>query len=321
MDTKDLTLATVTEFSECDALAYFEAIRWPKGADCAHCGSSNVTRLNGKSTRLGVFKCRACRKPFTVKVGTILEDSHIPLRKWAIAFHMMCSSKKGYSAKQLQRNLGLKSYKSAWHMAHRIREAMKQYVFDGPLTGTVEADETYVGGKMRTGSQAVKPGERPKDRPSPVSNKAPVVSLVERGGNVRSFHVADVNGDNLKAVLAEHVDAQAHVMTDEAGLYRWVGKQYAQHSTVNHAAKEYARKEADGTLVTTNTVEGSFSLLKRGVYGTFHNISKQHLQRYLNEFDFRYNARKITDGERTALAVQGAEGRRLMYQSCRPAQS
>jgi transposase-like protein len=313
MDINALTLADVSAFTEEQALAYFEAIRWPKGADCAHCGSPNVTRLQGKSTRLGVLKCRDCRKPFTVKVGSILEDSHIPLRKWAIGFHMMCSSKKGYSAKQLQRNLGLKSYKSAWHMAHRIRHAMDAGPLAELLKGTVEADECYIGGKFRTGSHVVKPGERPKDRLAGTANKAPVVSLVERGGKVRSFHVADVTADRLKEVLTEHVEPTAHLMTDESPLYKFAPKHQARHSTVNHKEKEYARREADGTLVTTNTVEGYFSLLKRGVYGTFHSISKQHLHRYLTEFDFRYNARKIEDGERTALAIQGAEGKRLMY--------
>jgi len=186
MDVQGLTLATVTEFTERDALAYFEAIRWPNGAVCVRCDGTNVIRLNGKSTRLGVFKCRACRKPFTVKVGTILEDSHIPLQKWAIAFHMMCSSKKGYSAKQLQRNLGLRSYKSAWHMAHRIREAMKEDSFAAPLAGDVEIDETYVGGKKI--GQGVYAGKKAK---------APVVSLVERNGDVRSFHMPDVTAENL----------------------------------------------------------------------------------------------------------------------------
>jgi transposase-like protein len=313
MDSKDLTLATVSKFTEEQAREYLESVRWPKGADCAHCGSPKVTKLGGNSAKLGLYKCKDCRKKFTVMVGTIFEDSHIPLRSWVIAFHMICSSKKGYSAKQLQRNLGLKSYKSAWHMAHRIRHAMNVGAFTKPLSGTVEVDETYIGGKFRIGSQAVKPGERAKDHPSPTANKAPVVSLVERGGTVRSFHVANVTGTNLKQVLREHVDPSAHVMTDEAALYKWVGKQHDRHSTVDHHSHEYSRLEADGTVVSTNTVEGFFSLLKRGVYGTFHSVSKQHLHRYLSEFDFRYNARDITDGERTALAIQGAEGKRLTY--------
>lgn len=309
MDVQALTLATVTEFTERDALEYFETIRWPNGAVCVHCEGTNVVRLNGKSTRLGVFKCRQCRKPFTVKIGTILEDSHIPLRKWTIAFHMICSSKKGYSAKQLQRNLGLKSYKSAWHMAHRIREAMKQDLFDGPLNGPVEMDETYVGGKKK--GQGVYAGKKAK---------APVVSLVERGGNVRSFHVADVTAETLRPIIDENVNLGSRLNTDESTVYPAALPEGMQHDTVNHKAKEYSRVE-DGRLITTNSVEGYFSLLKRGVYGTFHNISKHHLHRYLNEFDFRYNCRKITDGERTALAVQGAEGRRLMYQSAGKAQA
>lgn len=224
MDINTLTLADVTKFNETEAREYLEAIRWPKGADCAHCGSPNVTKLGGKSAKWGLQKCRDCRKKFTVMVGTIFEDSHIPLRSWVIAFHLMCSSKKGISAKQLQRNLGLKSYKSAWHMAHRIRHAMKDDGFD-LLKGTVEADETYVGGKLRTGSQAVKPGERPKDRLAGTANKAPVVSLVERGGKVHSVHVADVTADRLKEVLTAHVEPTAHVNTDESGVYRFVGKE------------------------------------------------------------------------------------------------
>jgi transposase-like protein len=198
-------------------------------------------------------------------------------------------------------------------MTHRIRWAMRQEGPQAPLEGIVEADETYVGGKIRIGSQAVKPGERPKDILSPVSNKAPVVSLVERGGKVRSIHVANVTATNLKEVIRENVDPAAHLMTDESGVYKTVGKEYAAHSTVNHAAKEYSRKEADGTRVSTNTVEGFFSLLKRGVYGSFHRISKQHLHRYLSEFDFRYNARDVDDGERRQLAIKSVVGKRLTY--------
>jgi len=297
----DHTLATLSKFSEQEAREFLESIRWPKGADCAHCGSANVKKLGGEAAKQGLFKCRDCRNKFTVCVGTIFEDSHIPLRSWVLGFHMMCSSKKGYSAKQLQRNLGLKSYKSAWHMAHRIREAMKQGPFAGPLSGDVEADETYIGGRKI--GQGVFAGKKAK---------APVVSLVERGGNVRSFHVPDVTAENLKPIIAEHVNPGSRVNTDDAVVYRYALPEGVQHDVVNHSAKEYSRVE-EGQLITTNTVEGFFSLLKRGVYGTFHNVSKHHLHRYLNEFDFRYNARKITDGERTALAIQGAEGKRLMY--------
>lgn len=303
MDPKDVTLATLSQFTEEQAREFIEAIRWPNGAVCVHCGSQNVTKLGGKAAKWGLHKCRECRKKFTVMVGTIFEDSHISLRNWVIALHMMCSSKKGYSAKQLQRNLGLKSYKSAWHMAHRIREAMKQESFDAPLSGPVEVDEAYIGGKKI--GQGVYAGKKAK---------APVVSLVERGGNVRSFHVPDVTAENLKPILAEHIGQGSFLNTDESTVYPFAKPEGMQHDTVNHSKKQYSRRDPEtGRLITTNSAEGFFSLLKRGVYGTFHNVSKHHLHRYLNEFDFRYNARKITDGERTALAIQGAEGKRLMY--------
>jgi transposase-like protein len=174
MDINTLTLADVSKFTEQQAREYLESIRWPKGVDCAHCGSPNVKKLGGEASNWGLHKCRDCRKKFTVMVGTIFEDSHIPLRSWVIAFHMMCSSKKGYSAKQLQRDLGLKSYKSAWHMAHRIRYAMKEETFSAPLSGIVELDETYVGGKLRTGPHGTKAGERPQDRKRAIDNKARV---------------------------------------------------------------------------------------------------------------------------------------------------
>jgi transposase-like protein len=304
--------------SEDEAREVFEKVRWLDGVICPKCGVAGKSyRLHGKPcskhpVRAGMWKCGACRKPFTVTVGTVFEDSHIKLDKWLMAIHLIASSKKGMSAHQLHRMLGV-TYKTAWFMAHRIRYAMEQGSFLKPLEGTVEVDETFIGGKFRTGSQAVKPGERPKDHLAGTANKAPVVSLVERGGNVRSFHVANVTATNLKAVIRENIKPTAHVMTDESGVYKFVGKEYAKHSTVNHAAKEYARTDADGTLATTNTVEGFFSLLKRGVYGTFHHISKQHLHRYLSEFDFRYNARENTDGERSLLAIKGSEGKRLMY--------
>lgn len=301
METKDLTLADVSAFTEEKALAYFEAIRWPNGPICAHCGSVNVVRLKGKSTRLGTLKCRDCRKPFAVKVGTIMQASHLTYRQWAIAFHMICSSKKGYSAKQLQRNLGIKAYKPAWHMAHRIRHAMQQGPFRELLDGIVEVDETYIGPKVR--GRGVYEGKR---------RKAPVVSLVERNGKARSFHVANVTANNLRPILKEHISKQASLMTDDFSTYVVLGKDFASHDVVNHTAGVYSRRKGD-KLVTTNTVEGYFSILKRGVYGTFHHVSKEHLHRYLSEFDFRYNARKISDGERAELAIKGADGKRLMY--------
>jgi transposase-like protein len=314
--------------TEEEAIFFLEKTLWPDGPVCPHCGLiGEAFRLQSKSTtvgkskaRLGLWKCKGCRRKFTVKIGTIFEDSHIPLRKWLLAIHLICASKKGMSSHQLHRQLGI-TYKSAWFLTHRIRWAMKQ---DGPqasLSGIVEVDETYVGGKFRIGPQSVKPGERPQDHPAPIANKAPVVSLVERGGKVRSVHVANVTAKNLKEVIRENVEPTAHVMTDESGVYKFVGKEYAKHSTVNHAAKEYARTEADGTVSSTNTVEGFFSLLKRGVYGSFHHISKQHLHRYLSEFDFRYNARAVDDGERRQLTIKSVVGKRLTYYPAKGAET
>lgn len=228
MDINTLTLADVSSFTEDQARAYFEVIRWPKGPDCAHCGSHRVTRLHGKSTRPGVMKCNDCRKPFTVTVGTILEDSHISLRKWVIGFHMICSSKKGYSAEQLQRNLGLKSYKSAWHMAHRIRHAMSAGPLAELLAGTVEVDETYVGGKPRRGDGKFHKRGRG-------TRKTPVVALVSRDGDVRTRVVASVDAKTLKAAIRENVAMDARIMTDELPAYRRAANGFGgRYLTVNH---------------------------------------------------------------------------------------
>lgn len=302
MDTKKLTLADVSSFTEEQARDYFEAIRWPKGPDCAHCGSPRVTRLQGKSTRPGLLKCKDCRKPFTVTVGTILEDSHIPLRKWVIGFHMMCSSKKGYSAKQLQRNLGLASYKTAWHLAHRIRYAMMAGPLADLLAGTIEVDESYIGGKPRRGDRRIHKRGRG-------TAKTPVVALVERGGDVRTRAVNSVDAKTLRSALQDNVDRDSRIMTDELPAYRRATKGFeGGHLTVSHGLGEYSR---DG--INTNTAESFFALLKRGVYGTFHSVSRRHLHRYCQEFSFRWNNRDVTDGERTEAAIRGAEGKRLSY--------
>lgn len=308
------------QFSTEEAAIFFlEKTLWPDGPICPHCGEiGNAFRMRSKpetkkKLRPGVWKCGGCRKQFTVKIGTIFEDSHIPLHKWLLTIHLIVASKKGMSSHQIHRQIGV-TCKSAWFMTHRIRWAMRQEGPQEPLSGIVEADETYVGGKSSAHvSHAVKPGERPKDHPSPTANKAPVVSLVERGGEVRSVHVANVTAKNLKEVMRENVEPTAHLMTDESVVYYFVGKEYAKHSTVNHSAKEYSRRDADGTNVTTNTVEGFFSLLKRGIYGSFHHVSKEHLHRYLSEFDFRYNARDVDDGERRQLAIKSVVGKRLTY--------
>src|SRR3990167_3877200 len=241
------------------------------------CSACKLPRLQGKSTRPGLLKCKDCRLPFTVTVGTIFEDSHIPLRKWVIAFHLICSSKKGISAKQLQRNLGLASYKSAWHMAHRIRHAMTQGVFAKPLTGIVEVDETYVGGKPRRGDGL-------QHKRGRGTRKTPVIALVSRDGDVRTRIVASVSSKTLKSAISENVSREARIVTDELPAYRRAAKGFdGGHMTVNHGAGEYARGD-----VHTNTAESFFALLKRGVYGSFHHVSKEHLARYCNEFAFRW---------------------------------
>jgi transposase-like protein len=290
--------------NEDSAREFLEKERWPNGeVGCPKCGEiGRCYRLqpkeNGKThVRKGVWKCGACRKQFTVTVGTIFEDSHIPLNKWLMAIHLLCSSKKGMSAHQLHRMLGV-TYKSAWFMAHRIRYAMAQLNLP-MMTGTVEVDETYVGGVQR-GRQGVK------------SNKAPVVSLVERGGKVRSFHQEMVTGKTLKQVVRENVGKDAHIMTDDFAGYRGLGKEFRRHSTIRHKWKIYARKEGD-VLISTNSVEGYFSILKRGINGVYHHVGKQHLHRYLSEFDFRYNSRHLNDGERSLLAIKKVTGKRLTY--------
>jgi transposase-like protein len=281
------------------AREHLEALHWPNGPVCPHCGeTTRVRRLEGKSTRAGVVMCNPCRKPFTVTVGTIFEDSKIKLNKWLLAFRLMAGSKKGVSAHQLHRSLGI-TYKSAWFMAHRIREAMN--IDNGPLGGpneVVEADETYVGGKAR--NRAFR---------KPAAKKA-VVALVTRDGHARSFHVANVNAKTLRPLIVVNVDRASHLMTDESPVYTGVGKEFAGHTSVIHSASEYVRK---GGWAHSNTAENFFSIFKRGVIGTYHHMSEAHLGRYCAEFDFRYNTRKISDAERTDVAMLGARGKRLTY--------
>ena len=275
------------------AYEHLAKIRWPEGPRCVHCQSEKVYTLNVSSAKRVVLKCGACRKQFSATVGTIFEDSKIPLTKWFMAFQLMASSKKGMSAHQLHRMLNI-TYKSAWFMAHRIRHSMKQTPFSGKLGGIVEADETYIGGKSRGMGQ--------------IPNKMPVFALVERGGRVRSFTMPRVTAINLKRAIHEHVDQSATLMTDELTGYTNIGKQFADHQTVNHSQKEYVRGEA-----STNTVEGYFSLLKRGLTGTYHHVSQKHLHRYLDEFNFRYNARTMSDAIRNHGAIRATEGKRLTY--------
>jgi transposase-like protein len=292
--------------TEEDAIAFLEAKLWPDGPVCPHCGLvKEAFRMQSKAEsknkmRPGLWKCSGCRKTFRVTVGTIFEDSHIPLHKWMMAIHLMSASKKGMSAHQMHRMLGL-GYRAAWFMCHRIRHAMDETPTT-KLSGTVEIDETYVGGKVK--GKGVKAGK---------DSKAPVVTLVERGGKARSFQMEHVTAKNLRPIINEHVHGWANVMTDDAAVYPYVLKHsVASHDVVCHSREEYVRHE-NGRSIHTNTVEGFFSILKRGIVGTFHHVSRQHLHRYLNEFDFRYNARETTDGERAELAVKGVVGKRLMY--------
>ncbi|HSN01322.1 MAG TPA: IS1595 family transposase [Rudaea sp.] len=281
------------------AREYLEALRWPDGVVCPHCGViGGHYKLQGKSTRPGLWKCKDCRKQFTVIVGTVFSDSKIPLNKWLLAVHLICASKKAISSHQIHRMLGV-TYKSAWFMTHRIREAMKSE--NGGLLGsgggTVEADETYWGnnGKNRKGARGY-------------DHKMKVVSLVEREGEKRSIVVRNVNATSLRAVLEENVSKSARLMTDEHSAYTKIGREYADHGVVSHSTGEYARGNAH-----SNTVESSFSLLKRGLIGTFHHVGEQHLQRYATEFDFRWNHRKISDKERAEILLQQLGGKRLVY--------
>jgi transposase-like protein len=293
---------------ETKAREYFETVRWPKGRFCPHCGEAEkVYRLEGKSHRPGLFHCNSCCGSFTVTTGTVMESSHIPLTKWALGFRLYAASKKGFSAHQLHRSLGV-TYKSAWFMAHRIREAMGESD-PAPLGGkdkVVEADETFIG----------KPGEvfingRGWVQMRGTATKRKVISLVERGGAARSFHVKELDAKTIRKTLFENVVLDSRLHTDEAHHYRKPGEEFAAHERVNHSEREFARGD-----VTTNTVEGFFSIFKRGMKGVYHHCGEQHLHRYLKEFDFRYSNRAalgVDDVLRTMRLIKGAEGKRLTY--------
>jgi transposase-like protein len=279
------------------ARLYIESVQWPEGVVCPHCGCvDNSTRLQGKKHRPGVWKCNDCRKQFTVTVGTVFEHSKVPLHKWMLATHLLCSSKKGMSAHQLHRTLGV-TYKTAHFMANRIREAMSPKGLSRKLSGTVEADETF---------WSTKPGM--KANPHGYAHKEKVFAIVERGGQVRSWHVEDVKADTLVPLIVGNVECGTTVYTDEARQYNRLNKMTDfPHDVVSHEYDEYIRGD-----VHTNTIEGFFSIFKRGMKGVYQHCSGEYLKRYLAEFDFRYNSRDITDAERTTLALRMARGKRLV---------
>lgn len=281
------------------ARKHLEALRWPDGAECPHCGLIKATAVTGG--REGLYQCNSCREQFTVTVGTVFERSKIALNKWLLCNHLLCASKKGMSALQISRMLGV-TYKTAWFMCHRIREAMKD---DGaPLGGAgkvVEADEAFVGGKQsRQAYRATAP-------------KKMVLALVERGGRARSFHVANITARTLRGALVTNVDRASHLRTDGYWAYRVTGAEYASHKHVDHKGKEYVRGDAH-----SNTAENFFSILKRGVIGTYHHWSQAHIHRYLAEFDFRYSTKDISDRERADKALIGSFGKRLTYRRTTP---
>jgi len=301
------------------ARAFVESKRWPNGPVCPHCKCTAVYKLTAKPgskspVRPGVYKCSECRKQFTVRVGTIFEDSKLPLRHWLYALHLMTSSKKGVSSHQIARELGI-TVKSAWFVTHRIREAMKLEPMAGMLKGELEADEAYIGARRVRYPQPITKGA--KNVMGRATKKSPVVVLVQRDGKAYCTPVDAVNTKTLREELFKYADRDSTLFTDELHLYRHIGREFAGgHHRTLHKVREYVRRTPNGDmLVTTNTAESFFALLKRGHYGIFHQLSKKHLHRYTTEFSFRWNNRQVTDGERMVAAIQGAEGRRLMYRN------
>ncbi len=290
------------------ARAHFEALRWPDGRICPHCGTiGNSTLMQGKTTRPGLYKCKDCRKPFTATMGTVYEKSHIPLHKWLLATQLIVSSKKGISAHQLFRQLGFGSYRTAWFMAHRIREAMMPLETTpmGGNGGTVEVDETFIG--REPGVDRARGGFK---------HKMKVLSLLDRTtGEKRSIVVDTITIAEITPILRENIAREAHLLTDDAGQYRFMSQHFASHNTTPHMRGVYV--DYDNPTIHTNTIEGSFSIFKRGMRGIYQHCGKQHLHRYLAEFDFRYTNREATgcnDDDRAMRAIQGTVGKRLTYQ-------
>jgi|ERR1700722_6150200 len=308
LEPEDINLVTLAaQYSDEDkARGLLESLRWPNGPVCPHCQNHKekpIYTLTPKPTsktpgRKGLYCCAACRKQFTVLVNTIFSDSHVPVSKWVMAFFILCSSKKSISAHQMHRMIGV-TYKTAWFMCHRIRHTMGADANGPKLSGIVEADETHIGGKG--------------DRQTTYLRKTPVVALIERGGNMRTAVVSNVTQKNLGKALAECVSKDATVNTDELPAYRKPLQDWKAHHSVNHSKFEYARHNPDGSVTHINTCESFFSLLKRGVHGSWHHVSREHLPKYASEFEFRWNHRKSTDGERFVAAIGQIEGKRLTY--------
>ncbi len=293
--------------NELAAVEFLEQRRWGDSPCCVKCGSVKVFKLldrdTGERNKRFLWKCRDCRKQYTVRIGTVYEESRIPLRHWCYTFWAMSASKKGVSALQIMRQCQI-SYKSALFLLHRIRHAMGPTVDTPKLKGICEADETYVGGKPRPANG------QPKSKRGRGTDKVPVFAVVHRGGNVRTKVIADVRAESLKGALREFVHDYATVVTDGFCSYNGLSFDFKDHWVINHAEGQYVNGK-----IHTNTVEGFFATFKRGLMGVYHNVSRKHLHRYANEFEFRYNGRKLNDGERLVATIKGAEGKRLMYRA------
>ncbi|WP_135211458.1 IS1595 family transposase [Vitreimonas flagellata] len=324
-------LAAAHFHDEAAAFAYLEEKLWPQGPVCPKCGGEGYA-LNGVKDkkgreRLGLKKCRACRSQFTLRIGTIFEDSHAPLHLWLQAIALMAASKKGISSNQLSRVLGVQ-LKTAWHMSHRIRLAMAPAGRMPPMGGAgrvVEIDETYHGkvanpaALRKDGKEFSKRGGKKRSGPA---NKRAIVALIERGGSARTFHVAEANTATVAKIVRENVDPESRVHTDASSLYKFVGREFAEHATVEHSMGEYVRFEENGA-VHNNSCESYFSVFKRGMKGVYQHCSEKHLHRYLAEFDYRHNTRValgMDDKARAEKLITQVVGKRLTYQTTdRPA--